>query len=247
MQTSIIGSLGSGKNVLATYYALLSYKLNPNRLIYSNYKLKLPNYRKLEPYHFSKPTLLPYGIMIIIDEIYSLFDAREFMSKKNIAGSNFIAHTRKNSMDIFGLMPLFSMQEKRMRGLSQLIITAETRLNELSDDFNYEFYYVDYDITNYMTISFQDAYNYIFPYFNTREKQENIGSSKTAFNIIRENPESLLENVIEIYNDIEPLLEGNRTKDNIEFCLLQKGYYEGWKKYVYLYSKQLQVKENDDN
>lgn len=229
--TTIIGDLGSGKTTLMTYYALLT-----KRDVWSNYNIYIPNYHELKQIHLAENNALPNHIVICIDEIYAWLESRLSGRDINISGSHVIMHGRKIDSDVFCTTPLFSTADKRVRLMSNVIITAQPRLDE-NDDFNFEYWYTRYDSYSYFTIPYIYAEKYIFPKFDTLQKIESFGKGRLEFNIIRQTPSLLLEKIIDIYDELSDQFNGNITHDSVETVLLLNGYYTGYKKYLYLYAK----------
>ena len=65
----ILGKLGSGKTLIQTFLNLTSKKE-----VWSNYKIKIPNYRKLEVYDLLD---LKDNIVVLMDEGYSWIENRK--------------------------------------------------------------------------------------------------------------------------------------------------------------------------
>lgn len=228
---AILGDLGSGKTLLLLYYSLLT-----SRNVWSNFKIEIPTYNKLEITHFAKSDLLPDNIMICIDEIYAWFESRLSGRDLNIAGSHLLFHARKLFSSVFYSSPLFSPIDKRFRLMSNVIITAQPRFDDY-DDFNYEYYYTRFNTYAYFTIPYDYAEQFLFQKYNTYEKVESAGRNRLEFNVLRQDPKALLKKIIEIYDELKDQFDGKITHDLVETVLLLNGYYTGYKKYLYLYAK----------
>lgn len=110
-----LGEQNSGKTLSMSYFAQQYYKAG--YAIYSNYSLKF-NHKKIsiediktmvkEKTQFSKAVFL-------IDEIYLIFDSRNFSTAKNKIFSYFILQTSKRNVHLFGSAQMFNTVEKRLR------------------------------------------------------------------------------------------------------------------------------------
>lgn len=125
---SIIGDVGSGKTLFATYLAT-----KDERPIYSNYKLKLKNYHDLKPemlVSMNKPSL------VIIDEAYTWLESRTSGKDINRYLSYILFQSRKRGMDIILTDQLIGTIDVRFRLLTNYEIFAEND----GDNFIYRIY-----------------------------------------------------------------------------------------------------------
>lgn len=225
----IIGTKGSGKTLLEIYYALRT-----KRNIYSNIKIELPNYTKLEIIDLLD---LPNKCIIIMDEIYNWLESRSSGADLNIYIGNILFHSRKTFLDIFGSAVMYSTADKRFRLQADIIIEAKPRLNQYSDDFVYLYHYTNYNMTSVFTLPYSEAEKYLFPLYNTYEKVESSRKSKLEYGLISQNPNHLLTKVKELSKFLKPQLN-KITHDSIKMCLLLNGIHIGYEKYIYLYLKE---------
>lgn len=122
----IIGSMGSGKTLLATDMALTS-----KVPVLSNYKIKSKNVHALV---ISQLLHLPYKkCKVILDEAYAYLESRLSMSKLNLYMSYILFQSRKRGIDIIITAQLESSIDNRFVQLANIRIYAQV----VKDGFRY--------------------------------------------------------------------------------------------------------------
>lgn len=228
MLISVIGNRGDGKTTLLTYFA----KKLVNSKIYSNYKLKLKNYHKLELETLLK---LPNDITIFLDEGYTWLESRTSMSALNRYISYIVFQSRKRTIDILITAQLFSTVDIRFREQSDIIVYCK----RMKEAFRYLFVFCDSNKYLNLYLPFDYCKKYIFDIFDTNEIIEPNDISTLEFKIKEKNPKKLAIKIKEIAIDIKPKISKHITHDSVKVALLLNGYHIGYEKYVYLYLKEV--------
>ena len=96
MLNAIIGKMGQGKSVLATYYALIAHR--KKRVVYANYKLNF-NYKPLHVNDMLKDGAK--SALVIVDEADRYVSKMRANSNKVQETQNFLMQSRKKQIDIF--------------------------------------------------------------------------------------------------------------------------------------------------
>lgn len=109
----IVGSMGSGKTMLATLIAKYYSEKYPNRKIFANYQIKLPNFI------YSPYMILPFSelkeSLLICDDYYALQNTKGFTQV-------LVNLSRKNDIDIILTAQRDIMIDKTTRMLSTIIL-----------------------------------------------------------------------------------------------------------------------------
>jgi hypothetical protein len=157
---SILGDMGSGKTLLATYFAL-----NDKRKVYSNYEIKIKNYRDLKPEMLA---VMNEPSLIIIDEAYTWIESRRSGSDPNQFFSYILFQSRKREMDILLTNQLRSTIDVRFRNLTNYEIYAQHL-----PDIGFEYYLIKKSSFNtYRPMRFILPYKLaekIYPKYNSWE------------------------------------------------------------------------------
>ena len=127
MIIGIVGKLGQGKTLLATYLVYLMKKRNKNLKIYSNYNLNFKHQK------ISFNDLLTYkenkeldNAVIVLDEFHIFLDSRgSGANKKNKIITYFITQTRKRNVILIYTTQKLHMVDKRLRDLTDYLIKCE--------------------------------------------------------------------------------------------------------------------------
>ena len=117
MLISAIGDVGSGKTLLATYLAS-----KDERPIYSNYKIKLPNYHDLKPEILS---VINTSSLIIIDEAYTWLESRLSGRDINLYSSYILFQSRKRGLDIILTDQLDITIDVRYRMMTNFLVFCQ--------------------------------------------------------------------------------------------------------------------------
>ncbi len=182
---------------------------------------------------------IPNHTILLLDEIHTFIESRASGTDLNTLTNDLFLQSRKTFVDVFGTDVLYSLADKRYRLTCDLLIEAQYRMNEYSDDFVYYYNYIENGkivYTDRFIITYNDAEKFLFNQYNTLQLQRSKRFSKREFNIVRQEPIALLEKVKEISKIIKPNLI-NITHDSVKAGLLLNGFHIGYEKYVYLYLK----------
>ena len=111
-----LGTMGTGKTLFATNYAVDYQKRNPNNNIFANYNLKLKNF------HFTPFMFLPFtklnNCLLICDDFYALQNLQAFTS--------IICNlSRKMNLDIILTAQYYTMIPPKIRMLSNYEIRTK--------------------------------------------------------------------------------------------------------------------------
>lgn len=129
MLIGILGELGSGKTLLATY---LAYKYAQKGYhVYANYKLNIPN---CESYITPMQLMEVYPpsnerVLVVLDEAYTWLDSRVSISHINRYISWIILQSRKRNMDIIHTEQLSRLIDFRLKELNNIAFYAENHSN----------------------------------------------------------------------------------------------------------------------
>lgn len=229
----VIGNLGSGKTLI-----VLILSLCYNRDIWSNFEIKIPNYKELDiPDLFN----LPNNIVVIMDEGYAWIESRVSSSALNEYVSSIIFHTRKTFTDIYLTTPMLSTIDKRFRHQANYIIECEHRSNFESDDFKYTFNDIDNNSYSKYTLSYNNAKKY-FKLYDTYEKVDSHRKKGLEFNILKHYPKRLkirVKEIIEIVQKhiIDTNQNGKITHDKLKGYLFDLEIDLNYEPYVYIRMK----------
>lgn len=230
MLVIIIGNLGSGKTLIMLLLAILD-----KREVWSNFKINIPNYRKLDiPDLFT----LKDNILILMDEGYSWIESRVSNTSLNEYISSIIFHTRKTFTDIYLTTPMLSAIDKRFRHQANYIIKCNHRSNFQYDDFSYSFHNIDNGTYGIWNLPYSKAKKY-FKLYNTYEKVESHRKKYLEFNIMKNYPERLKPIVLEITEMVRDNINGKITHDIVKNCLFDLEIDLNYEPYVYIKLKGL--------
>ena len=125
------GKFGAGKTSLMVIKAYHLCKKYPQLTIITNLKLtNFPEYTDIKPLNCIDDILeAPENTLVIIDEIGTIFNSRDFMSgKKSVPKSLFqhLAQCRHRKMMIFGSVQRFLLLDKQIRDISATVTECHT-------------------------------------------------------------------------------------------------------------------------
>lgn len=120
------GKFGAGKTSLAVISAYRICKQYPQVTILTNLSLfNFPKHTKILPLNNIDDILnAPEDCIVLIDEIGTIFNSRDFMSgKKSVPKALFqlICQCRKNRMEIFGTVQKYMFLDKQIRDSSDTV------------------------------------------------------------------------------------------------------------------------------
>jgi len=140
--TGIYGFVGSGKNVVEVADCVYTPKNIP---IYTNFRMDLPNVKKIEPedvFDLFEVTEENPVIKLVTDEAYSWFESRgSGFNELNRFLSYLMFQSRKRGLNWISIAQLRGTLDLRWRGLEDKIIVAKARnldsAGNSTDNFNY--------------------------------------------------------------------------------------------------------------
>ena len=202
--------------------------------IYSNFKLKIPNYKELTLYEILHPP--ENKCVFFIDELSSWFESRTSGGVINREGGNQINfQKRKRYLDVYGTNPLASAIDKRFRFTANYFVLTGPREPRSKDDFVY--YYYDKRKNQYQIkkLYYEYAEKHLFKLFNTDEIINSYNTGLNEFKLAKQN-ESLFRRVLLI--KIKIVKESNlnvkeMTHDSLSDDLVDLEIHLNWEKYIY--------------
>ena len=217
---AIVGGLGMGKTLLLSYLAQKT-----TLPVYSNFKIDIPNYRKLE---IDEIFELPENIIIYFDEAYLLVDSRNFMDSMNTLMSYVVFQLRKSKRVIYIAVQLISTIDIRFRKMIDSITYCKRKGNH----FYYTTRYRDTRRIDRKILTINKA-SKVFEIFDTYEIVKPANQQKIEFDALMRNPNKLLKKCVELYDMIYPIVT-KPTKDSIKGTLFLLGIYVGYAPFLYL-------------
>ena len=223
MLISILGSWGSGKTLFLTYLAK-----NFKRDIYSNFKLKLKNYKPLTVIGLLN---LPNNIEVFLDEAYTWLESRVSSKALNRYLSYILFQSRKRTINIYITAQLFSSVDTRFRQQSSIIIFCK----RIDDGFQYKILNRENNCINCLVLPFDKAKQY-YKYYDTYEIVEPFQKGKFEFQLLQSDTKKLFEVSKKIALKIVKDIKGNKpTHQNVKIALMSNGYTKDFETYVYAY------------
>ena len=223
MLISILGNWGSGKTLFLAY---LSTKLK--RDIYSNFKLKVKNYKKLEIIDLMK---LPNNIEVYIDEGYTWLESRVSSKALNRYLSYILLQSRKRTINIYITMQLFSTIDLRFREQSNIIIFCKKK----DEGFEYKVFNRDNGYISIFMFPLNKAKEY-YDIYDTYEIVEPYEKNKLEFQLLQSYPKLLFDTSKKIAIKIKDKIQNNKyTHQNIKIALISNGFDKNYEPYVYAY------------
>jgi len=226
MLTVIIGNLGSGKTLFLTY---LATKM-PDRTIYSNFNINLPN---VKPLKADKLLNVPDDIELFLDEGYTWLESRVSSSQFNRYLTYLLYQSRKRSNNFYITLQDFSTMDKRFRRQTDLLIIAQ------KSALAFKYLFIDY--TSFKTykykLPFHEAQK-LFSLYDTTEVIESKDKARLDYNILKQNPKALLKTVEKIAAKIKNDINGKITHAKVKIALLEHGHDTVWESLVYSKLKQ---------
>lgn len=240
---SIIGNLGTGKTL---FLVILASSLK--RLIYSNFKLHFPNYRKLELIDLID---LEANINVFIDEAYVWIDSRTSGSAINRYCSYVILQSRKTFTDIFLTAQLFGTLDVRFRLQSNIIVYCQKygqkQYNNLivPEKFIYKIYNRETRVIQKFELEFEKAIPY-FKLYDTLEIVDSNEKESLEYYLIKDNKKRLKNKVFEY---VKALNFSNTkikklTHSSLKFALLINEIPLLYESYIYDFIKGKIIFEN---
>ena len=227
---AVVGDLGSGKTLYMTRKSL-----SIKRAIYSNYKIKVPNYKELTILDLLE---LPEHIVVFLDDAYTWLESRTSGKKLNRILSYIILASRKTFTDVYASCQLFNSIDLRFRDqANKMVICKRTkygfiyqiRKKVLTQQLKLKI------ITKTYFFSNTNA-KYYYPYYDTLEVVNPSDKAELELDILKRYPEQLKVRVkaigLAIAEQINPI-----THDSVKSALFTNGYPIGYEPFVYLHLK----------
>lgn len=123
---AFLGDLGSGKSTLCARQTILTKKLHPQKILYSNMHFYNYPYMELDLMELYLHHQEVRDTIIVIDEIYTTMDCRISSSYRNRIESYFIAMTRKAKADLFVTMQYETFVDCRLSPFVKVKYIMET-------------------------------------------------------------------------------------------------------------------------
>jgi len=118
MILSFQGKPRAGKTYSATLYAAIFQECRPQP-IYANYNLKLPNFHRFEKWRELENV---YNSIIVVDEIMTMFDSRNYASTDQIYFTHLSMQLGKRGNTFIYTTQRFNAVEKRIRENTDFIV-----------------------------------------------------------------------------------------------------------------------------
>lgn len=233
---TILGNLGTGKTL---FLVILATSLK--RLIYSNFKLHLDNYRKLELIDFID---LETNVNVFIDEAYAWIDSRTSGSAVNRYCSYIILQSRKTFTDVFLTAQLFGTLDVRFRLQSNVIVYCQKvgsmKYNNIivPEKFVYTILNRETNVSQNFELDFNDAIPY-FKLFDTLEIVDSNEKESLEYYLIKDNKKRLKNKVFEYVNalNMSDIKIKKLTHSSLKFALLVNEIPILYESYIYDYLK----------
>lgn len=229
MLISVLGNLGSGKTLFLTYLATKFV-----RIVYSNYKLNIKNYKSLKVIDLLD---LPNNIEVFIDEGYTWLESRVSSKVLNRYLSYIVLQSRKRTINIYITAQMFSTVDVRFREQSDIIILC----TKLPKEKGFQYKILNRHNNNYLNfvLPMDKAKNY-FQYYDTYEIIEPYEKNKLEFSLLQSDTKALFEKskliAKRINNDIQKI-----THNTVKLALLKNGFDKNFEPYVYMYLKEKMI------
>jgi len=210
MLFSILGAVRNGKTLF-----LAEKATKFSRPIYSNFKLNVPNYKKLE---IDDLLNLPNNVNVFIDEGYTWLESRASGRNLNKAISYILFQSGKKGLDIYLTAQLFSSVDLRFREQSDYLIYCRKKSNY----FRYKIYNRETGRTSIKILPFKNAQKY-FSVYDTYEIIEPVNKMDLEYELIKDNKPKMDAKLLEISIKITEVIN-KYTKSAIKYGLWKLGY-----------------------
>ena len=209
--TIVRGWMGTGKTLLATYFA--SKEARP---VYANYNIDIPNYRELKPEMLSE---LTEPSLVIIDESYTWLESRKSMQNLSIYMSYILFQSRKRGIDFILTVQELGTVDLRFRNFTEYLIDAE----KMKDgSFEYTVRRGLHDKNPFKMIMPPTQAQQLFPLFDTMQMVNPIDDYMVSD--IAQSPEVLNSKLDELAQTIMKIFEGKKITKAVvkDYCIREK-------------------------
>lgn len=208
---AIAGDIGTGKTLLATYFALVD-----DRDVFANYKIEVPKWAKLTPAAIEK---IHQPALLIIDEAYIWLESRASSSLANRFWTYVLFQSRKRATDLVLTCQLFSTIDVRFREMVDRVIVAK----RLEAGFGYHIYKPGQDRPVGRFLISNEMAQKIYPYYDTMQLVSPIDSFMIAS--IEDDPEAINALIDRIVSEIRMNIQGIPIQRYmVEDYVTQAGY-----------------------
>lgn len=224
--TSIYGEMGTGKTLFMTVMAAHSSSINPSVPIFANYKLKLHNYKKLEP-----DLLLEMAhdkALVLIDEAYTWLESFTSGSRLTRYLNYILFQSRKRGLDMYITAQLPRTVTLRFRELT----SRNVYCMKTPKGFKYiiEKQQLDGFSYNMFLLPFTRAEKY-YRLYDTNEIVMTREMKDLSIEFVLQNPDRLKQLIDEVVSKLASL--EHVTKSSVEAALIENGYPAKLSKFVY--------------
>lgn len=223
----ILGAQGSGKTILMVYLASQS-----KREVYSNFKIHIPNYKKLEIMDLLE---LKDDIDVLIDEGYTWLESRTSSSHLNRYLSYIVLQARKRTIDIIISAQLFSTLDVRFRQQADVIIKCK----KIKKGFRYSFLFVESNLIRTFVLKFKNAEK-LYGMYDTYEIVEPYIKAELEASLRMKTPKDkwteIKEIALVVKKDISKL-----THPRVLNALMKNGFKANLEEQVYAYLQDLEI------
>lgn len=154
------GKFGQGKTSLMVIKAYEVAERYPQVSILTNIKLdNFPKHTKILPLNTVDDILnAPENTLVLIDEIGTLFNSRDFSSGKNVPKPMFqhLCQCRKKNMEIFATVQRFNLLDKQIRDITATVTSCSC---SFAHPFSRMLTGLTYDIDEYEAYQANKMYN----------------------------------------------------------------------------------------
>jgi hypothetical protein len=228
----IVGTMGSGKTLLMTHFAT---KIN-NKPIYSNYEIKVRNYKKLEAIDLVN---LPNDIEVFLDEGYAWLESRISSSLLNRYMSYLLLQSRKRQNNFYITAQLFSSIDKRFRLHSDILILAK-KVGLPDNPRGFKYSVMNIRDNKFSTLFFPiNKARKLFRLYDTTEIIKPFNNSQLKYNIIKDDSKLLMKMSNELANKIKPNLK-KITHNTVKLAIIKEGLDKNFEPMVYTILKEEQ-------
>lgn len=234
MILGIFGNVGKFKTALATLIIWLY--LQAGVPVYTNYKIDFPEYSHLL-HKLSLSQLLELDVdfgVIVIDEVYTIAEARISMSKVNRFFSYFIFQSRKIRVHIIYTSQLTSAVDLRLFNLTDKKIACYGLQKDGTVKIKLVYDHNGKEKKKSYRISLDVFKTWIFNHYDTYEPIDPIGLLDLIVDIEKYEPEKLNKRIDSVIYQLKKCfkISQNAKKYEIEDCLLRIGYPSSLASYV---------------